>query len=229
MWLASRINWCNFCEKFPICNAEPILSFQAFVATGFNLILNYDTSTNFNPAHRQSDFDREPGKVSGDLNFCILFLSNSFQHLYLVRANTPSHEILNKRGNWTFSKENPKLCCPDRDGWERAALFCSPSNIQKLLKTHPPLNNPLWVASDTTMCNMSGFNSYPGTPLTPGGNRVSCHLHLSWHWVPLAPDGSCDHCVLVTTLVLGPRGPAAVLTSVYAVYTARACYWWIMP
>jgi len=35
----------------------------AFVATGFNLILNYDTSTNFNPAHRQSDFDREPGKI----------------------------------------------------------------------------------------------------------------------------------------------------------------------
>ena len=66
MLLASRINWCNFCEKFPICNAEPILSFfQAFVTTGFNLILNYDTSTNFNPAHRQSDFDREPGKVSG--------------------------------------------------------------------------------------------------------------------------------------------------------------------
>jgi len=35
----------------------------AFVTTGFNLILNYDTSTNFNPAHRQSDFDREPGKI----------------------------------------------------------------------------------------------------------------------------------------------------------------------
>jgi len=35
----------------------------AFVATGFNLILNYDTTTNFNPAHRQSDFDREPGKI----------------------------------------------------------------------------------------------------------------------------------------------------------------------
>ena len=40
--------------------------FQAFVATGFNLLLNYDTSTNFNPAHRQCDFDREPGKVSQD-------------------------------------------------------------------------------------------------------------------------------------------------------------------
>ena len=37
---------------------------QAFVGTGFNLILNYDTATNFNPAHRQSDFEREPGKVS---------------------------------------------------------------------------------------------------------------------------------------------------------------------
>ena len=40
------------------------IMFQAFVGTGFNLLLNYDTSTNFNPAHRQSDFDREPGKVS---------------------------------------------------------------------------------------------------------------------------------------------------------------------
>ena len=38
--------------------------FQAFVGTGFNLIMNFDTSTNFNPAHRQCDFDREPGKVS---------------------------------------------------------------------------------------------------------------------------------------------------------------------
>ena len=28
------------------------------------MILNYDTATNFNPAHRQSDFEREPGKVS---------------------------------------------------------------------------------------------------------------------------------------------------------------------
>jgi len=35
----------------------------AFVGTGFNLILNYDTATNFNPAHRQSDFEREPGKI----------------------------------------------------------------------------------------------------------------------------------------------------------------------
>lgn len=35
----------------------------AFVGTGFNLLLNYDTSTNFNPAHRQSDFDKEPGKI----------------------------------------------------------------------------------------------------------------------------------------------------------------------
>lgn len=35
----------------------------AFVATGFNLILNFDTSTNFNPAHRQCDFEREVGKL----------------------------------------------------------------------------------------------------------------------------------------------------------------------
>ena len=41
-----------------------VVIFQAFVGTGFNLIMNFDTSTNFNPAHRQCDFDREPGKVS---------------------------------------------------------------------------------------------------------------------------------------------------------------------
>lgn len=35
----------------------------AFVGTGFNLIMNFDTSTNFNPALRQCDFDREPGKI----------------------------------------------------------------------------------------------------------------------------------------------------------------------
>ena len=33
------------------------------MATGFNLIMNFDTSTHFNPAHRQCDFDREVGKV----------------------------------------------------------------------------------------------------------------------------------------------------------------------
>jgi len=35
----------------------------AFVATGFNLIMNFDTSTNFNPALRQCDFERESGKI----------------------------------------------------------------------------------------------------------------------------------------------------------------------
>lgn len=36
----------------------------AFVGTGFNVILSFDpSSSNFNPAHRQCDMDREPGKV----------------------------------------------------------------------------------------------------------------------------------------------------------------------
>jgi len=35
----------------------------AFVATGFNIIMNFDTSSHFNPAHRQCDFDREVGKL----------------------------------------------------------------------------------------------------------------------------------------------------------------------
>ena len=74
------------------------------------------------------------------------------------------------------------------------ALLCSPSNIQKLLKTHPPLNNPLWVASDITMCNMSGFNSYPGTPLTPSGETEMCHLLLVL--CPVTSDDFCDHRVM---------------------------------
>ena len=45
------------------------------MATGFNLIMNFDTSTHFNPAHRQCDFDREVGKVRLLLSY---FPPNSF-------------------------------------------------------------------------------------------------------------------------------------------------------
>ena len=71
------------------------------------------------------------------------------------------------------------------------------------------------------MCNMSGFNSYPGTPLTRGNQSLVTMMLVVTSGSVTAPDGSCDHCVLVTTLARGPRGAAAVLTSVYAVYTAR--------
>ena len=37
--------------------------FQAFIATGFNLILTFDPTPAFNPAHRQCDYEKEPGKV----------------------------------------------------------------------------------------------------------------------------------------------------------------------
>lgn len=35
----------------------------AFIATGFNLILTFDPTPAFNPAHRQCDYEKEPGKV----------------------------------------------------------------------------------------------------------------------------------------------------------------------
>ena len=96
--------------------------FQAFVATGFNIILNYDvsTSTNFNPAHRQSDFDREPGKVSFNYFLFLNIFSKSTSQIFpptFVSCPNKHIEPWNiKQGNWTFSKENLKVCCPDRDG-----------------------------------------------------------------------------------------------------------------
>ena len=39
------------------------LMFQAFIATGFNLILTFDPTPAFNPAHRHVDYEKEPGKV----------------------------------------------------------------------------------------------------------------------------------------------------------------------
>ena len=68
------------------------------------MLLNYDTSTNFNPAHRQSDFDREPGKVSKVVESLSLKISVS-QSCSVVDHNigglacpvdTVSHQILNK-------------------------------------------------------------------------------------------------------------------------------------
>jgi len=35
----------------------------AFIATGFNVILTFDPTPAFNPAHRQCDYEKEPGKV----------------------------------------------------------------------------------------------------------------------------------------------------------------------
>ena len=62
------------------------------------MLLNYDTSTNFNPAHRQSDFDKEPGKVSKKFEFEHLSLSACRSQYWWVgcTVDTVSHEILNK-------------------------------------------------------------------------------------------------------------------------------------
>ena len=43
------------------------LMFQAFIATGFNLILTFDPTPAFNPAHRHVDYEKEPGKVRTEL------------------------------------------------------------------------------------------------------------------------------------------------------------------
>ena len=62
------------------------------------MLLNYDTSTNFNPAHRQSDFDKEPGKVSKKFEFEDLRLSVCRSQYWWVGCpvDTVSREILNK-------------------------------------------------------------------------------------------------------------------------------------
>ena len=53
------------------------------MATGFNLIMNFDTSTHFNPAHRQCDFDREVGKVRAFLfSSKFLFFLTSASHCF---------------------------------------------------------------------------------------------------------------------------------------------------
>ena len=53
-----------------------VFSFKAFIATGFNLILTFDPTPAFNPAHRQCDYEKEPGKVRTQHNsyiyLCIL-------------------------------------------------------------------------------------------------------------------------------------------------------------
>ncbi len=43
----------------------PFLILQAFVATGFNLVLSFDTFSHalHPPERRQIDFEKEPGKV----------------------------------------------------------------------------------------------------------------------------------------------------------------------
>jgi hypothetical protein len=35
----------------------------AFISTGFNVILSFDPHPAFNPAHRQCDYEKEPGKI----------------------------------------------------------------------------------------------------------------------------------------------------------------------
>ena len=44
-----------------------VFSFKAFIATGFNLILTFDPTPAFNPAHRHVDYEKEPGKVRTEL------------------------------------------------------------------------------------------------------------------------------------------------------------------
>jgi hypothetical protein len=57
-----------------------LCSTQAFIGTGFNVLMSFDPcSSNFNPAHRQCDFDREHGKVSSAIHS-----SNPFKCLVCI-------------------------------------------------------------------------------------------------------------------------------------------------
>ena len=110
-------------ENLKLPNANSLSSSphhsQAFVATGFNIIMNFDTSSHFNPAHRQCDFDREVGKVSR-----LLFSSKSLFLAALfpismgsgqtTRASSPSaeHQILKKNIGGEFQSSSPLLLFP---------------------------------------------------------------------------------------------------------------------
>ena len=90
---------------------------QAFVATGFNIIMNFDTSTHFNPAHRQCDFDREVGKVSLLIPFS-------------GRALFPFH--------WADNPALPRLVLASniKEGqWRRVSKL---SPLLLFYNTHPP-------------------------------------------------------------------------------------------
>ena len=50
-----RLNFWDFCHCY--------FFFKAFIATGFNTVLTFDPTPAFNPAHRQCDYEKEPGKV----------------------------------------------------------------------------------------------------------------------------------------------------------------------
>ena len=110
-------------ENLKLPNANSLSSSphhsQAFVATGFNIIMNFDTSTHFNPAHRQCDFDREVGKVSR-LLFSSKFLFSaalfpiSMGSGQTTRASSPSseHQILKKNIGGEFQSFSPLLLFP---------------------------------------------------------------------------------------------------------------------
>ena len=145
--------------------------FQAFVGTGFNLLLNYDTSTNFNPAHRQSDFDREPGKVSKQFEFEDLSQSECgvwrSQYWWGRLAGGHSQPWNIKQGNWTFSKESSKLCCPDRllkayssflpSAFSRSAAIMFVMKATSLVVTRtnivPLLQSQLFMSWLSSWCN----------------------------------------------------------------------------
>ena len=109
-------------ENLKLPNANSLSSSphhsQAFVATGFNIIMNFDTSTHFNPAHRQCDFDREVGKVSLIFLQIPLFRPHCFQFQWgsgqTTRASSPSseHQILKKNIGGEFQSSSPLLLFP---------------------------------------------------------------------------------------------------------------------
>ena len=64
--------------------------FRAFISTGFNVLISFDPTPGFNPANRQCDFEKEPGKVMKANPDCSvkklldLFNSKNF-HVHLAK------------------------------------------------------------------------------------------------------------------------------------------------
>ena len=63
-----------------------LFHFKAFIATGFNTVLTFDPTPAFNPAHRQCDYEKEPGKVRNNLNFLLNLGSGEVLPYHIVES-----------------------------------------------------------------------------------------------------------------------------------------------
>ena len=115
------------------------------MATGFNLIMNFDTSTHFNPAHRQCDFDREVGKVRAFLfSSKFLFFPTSASHCFQFQWGAARQ--LEPLPGYSASNINKNI-----------GEFQSPG----FPSTHIPLTLP---GAASVRCQHSFFSQLPSTP-----------------------------------------------------------------